>query len=988
MIKISTSAIGILLMSSFAFSKVDAHSTWSGYKTETTFYKQQDTSKKSKGIDTIGQMVKALAKFGRLRDTLHIKQIINVPNFSLQQVVKGNLAGVYVQERSGEAGSEQGMVIQGPSGLVFNKKDVYAIQPTVYINGVPLTGDHPFAFDIQKYDYNRIGPATNLLSQIDMDNVESIKVIKDPVELARLGPNAANGAIYVTTKNARSGSREISLNSYVGFAGSPQAYTINGAYLNNFRKPFYQQYAKPVDYARYASYLRDSTNLDYFGPSNWTDLYYSDPAIYTANLGITGGSERANFRFYGGATKNAGSEDHTRINRYNMAIGVNMAPFKWLTLITNINAARLDRKRNTTLRDKLAETRYFVDLSSPLSPNAANYAGYLSEYEKSVDLNRTLTLNGNVTLAAKLKRFSISSNLIFDYNEGIRDLFLPSTLLAGSNYVSNYFGYSQRLLVQNAAAYHFDLAKEQSLTVEVGQSLQGDTYKYNYAQAYNGPNDFIKINVVNGNSAAGNYLNAFGNFYINRFLDKERSNLFSVWTSAAYSYKNILSLNAVLRRDGSSTGQPDSRWETTPAFSASWNIKNHLLADNSTFNSFRISASWGRMVRQFLDDRFAAGPQYRTEGAWKDEPSMANYGTVIGVMRPYTSGFVGYNIPLAIAERSSATLETSFLKDRLNVAVTVYNRNDKNAVINIPVAIESGYSSEFKSGLDLNNRGVELLLTAEALKANKGLNWLSSLNLAVNQNKVKALPGGLKELVYNENKLEVGKSSGAYWLFDNKGIYNSSAEVPVNPATGQKMTFNGFELKAGDPKWVDYNNDYNIDQNDKILMGSRLPKLTGGWANTFSYRNFELNFNLIFAVGQKALNQYDAVRYDFINSESANEIVSAKEISSWQTFSREKSYPLYNPWSDVVPYREDQNLFLEDASYLKLRSVTLGYNFSKIFKKMKTLRRAYLYATAMNLFTVTKFSGVDPELVNYNGIYDGANLSIPKTFVLGFKLGL
>ena len=989
MVKISTSIIYVLFLSVFGISMSLPCTTKASALGNTYFFQQQDTTKKASKTDTIGEMMKSLLKFNKLRDTIDVAKSKNIPNISLQQIVKGNLAGVYVQETSGEPGTEQSMIVQGPSALLFSKKDMYALQPAVYLNGVPLAQDHPFAYDVQKYDYTRIGPANNLLSQINIDNISSIVVIKDPYELAKLGPNAANGAIYITTKRARSGSREISFNSYYGYATQPGVAPTNGAYENNFRKPFYQKYASTANYNSYASYLRDSTNLDYFGPSNWDEQYYQTSPNYNANLGITGGSERANFRFYGAATQDAGGADDTKFGRYNLSVGINMAPFKWLTISSAINAIRLDRHRNRSLRDRFAETQYIPDTSNPLSPNADSYGAYLNIVDGTTDLNRTTGINGNLVLNAKLNRLTLTTSLLGDYTEGIRDVFLPSTLLAGISYVSNYFGYNQRLIIDNHASYQFDLGTaNHQLKVDVGQSFQSDTYKYNYARGYNGPNDFIKIIQVNGNPSSGDYLNAYGDFYVFRFLDKERSSLFSVYASGEYKYKNILSFDAILRRDGSSNGQPDSRWLFAPSFSANWSLKNQFLTNNNFINALDLSAAWGRTVRPFVDDRFAAGPQYTTVNGWIDEPTLPGYGTFIGVARPYSTGYVGYDIPLPVSDRTNITLSATVLKGRLSGAVSVYNRDDKRQVINLPVPQELGYFTEYKSGLTINNRGAELLINGTPVQNKNGFSWSTGINLNYNKNKIGALPNGINELIYQNNKLRVGASSSAYWLYTNNGIYNTDAEVPTNPTTGQKMTFNGITLKAGDPRWVDYNNDYRIDINDKVIAGDRLPKVIGGWNNTFSYKKIDINFNVFFALGQKAINQYDAARYDFINRESANNINSVREITSWQSFKDAKTYPIYNPFSSVVPYREDQDLFLENASYAKLRSVTVGYDFSGPLKKQSAIKRAYLYVTGTNLLTLTNFSGVDPELVNYNGMYDGANITIPKTFVLGFKLDL
>jgi TonB-linked SusC/RagA family outer membrane protein len=996
MVKIYTSVCIALFLSVFGSQSLCAHEAWLKTANGSYFVFQQDTTKAKKDssaysikTDTIGQMIRALQKFKTVRDTINIRSSTPVPNLSLQQIIKGNLAGVYVQEPNGEPGTEQSIIVQGASGQLFTKKDIYALQPAIYLNGVPLVADNPFAFDVQKYDFNRIGPATNLLSQISIDNIQSISVIKDPFELAKLGPNAANGAIYITTKNARAGLRDISLNSYFGFVTPPSVNTVNGVYENNFRKPFYQKYATAENYAGYASYLRDSTNTAYYGPSNWNDIYYNTTPTYSANLGITGGGDRANFRFYGSGTKNAGNADATNINRYNLFFGINMAPFTWLTVSSNVNAARLDRSRNRSLRDRFAETRYIPDLTSPLSPNAAIYQSFLEENDKSVDNNRTNTLNGNLSLTAKISKITLSSSLIFDYNEGVRDYFTPSTLMDGVSYVSNYFGYSQRLMINNTASYKYEINKKNTVNFEIGQSFQGDTHKYNYARAYNGPNDYVKLNLVDGNSGDDDYLNtlAAGGFYVFRYIDKERNNLMSFYGAAKYSYKNLLDVNALLRRDGSSNGQPDSRWVTTPAFNATFNLKEQFLKSNTFFNSLHLSAGWGRNIRIFLDDRYAAGPQYRSENGWFEEPTIPGYGGKLGINRPYDSGFIGYGIKLPYADRINITLDGSILNNRINAAITAYNRDNKNQVIGVPVPFETGYSLNYQSGMDINNKGLELMLNALIIPNAKGLSWNSTVNFNYNKNKLSALPNGLTELISGNDKLVVGKPVGSFWLYSNNGIYNTNAEVPAG------RTFNGIPLKAGDPNWADYNGDNRIDNKDKVLTGDRLPKFVGGWNNTLAYKNFDLNFNFIFALGQKAINQYEATRYGFINREAGNDINSVKEVSSWQIFDNEKTYPIYNPWSDVDAYRTDQDLFLEDASYLKLRSVTLGYDFGKtsLFKKSGSapaVRRAYLYATAMNLFTITKFSGVDPELVNYNGYYDGANLTIPRTFVLGFKLDL
>lgn len=168
MIKVSTSILYVLLLSLVGVVSSSAISLGASV----TNFALQDTSKKASVADTIGNMIKALKKYKTAKDTANIAMLRQSPNVSLQQFVKGGLAGVYVQESNGEPGTEQGLIIRGVSGTMFSKKDLATIQPAVYLNGVPLTQDNSFAYDVQQYDYNRIGPATNLLSQINIDDID------------------------------------------------------------------------------------------------------------------------------------------------------------------------------------------------------------------------------------------------------------------------------------------------------------------------------------------------------------------------------------------------------------------------------------------------------------------------------------------------------------------------------------------------------------------------------------------------------------------------------------------------------------------------------------------------------------------------------------------------------------------------------------------------------------------------------------------------
>ncbi|WP_169304426.1 SusC/RagA family TonB-linked outer membrane protein [Pedobacter frigoris] len=957
----------------------------------------QDTSANvfSKDTGTVDSSKVRLRRFVSKKnvDSLNVREISKSPFVSLQQVLKGNTAGVYVQETTGEPGNvEQSMLIRGLSMPLLSRKDIYQAQPAVYINGIPLIQDNPFMFDVQKYDYTPIGTATNLLSTLDMDNIKSINIVKGGAASAIYGPRAANGAILITTKNAEQGLSQISVNSYYGMVQKDGVTTANGQDENDFRMPFYQKFASPTDLDNFPAYLRDATNENYYGPSNWTDLYYKTSPVRAINGSITGGTNRSNFRFFGGNTSNAGNADGTKLDKYVASFFINMLPLEWLTVSSMINATRLERDRNRSFRDRFSEMQYVPDLTSPIAPNKLIYGNLLNDYDsKSIDKNKNNSIQGYFSVNAKTKNLEFMSRVGFDYNEGLRDVFFPSTMLDGNNYISNYFGYNQRFVFDNVLSYKYKVTEKHKLNLEAGYSVQADVNRYNYAYGYKGSSDYIKINVVNGSTGASDYLLP-KDFIVYRFTDRQKANLNSLYGKIEYTYNDDLTLTAVGRTDGSSNMQPSARWFFSPIVSAEYDLKKFLPADKSTISKLALTASWSRIGNLILNDRFAAGPQYTVDLGWSSNPAFYSYGGFGTLSRPYTAGWVGYDIPWAYVQETNFGVNADFLNNRLSARVELYSKNNNRMLLAMPVNSESGYTSAYQSGMDVNNSGVELMLQANILSGGKDqLSWSSGFNASYNRNKLKALPGGLSEILIGTQKLVVGEAVDKFWVLQTQGVFNSDVDVPVNPANYQIFNYKGLAFHGGDPRWKDLNGDYTINEQDKVALGNYMPKVTGNFSNTFSYNNLSLDFNLYFALGRNILNQAVANRFDFINRRGQNDISSIDEITFWQKDFDASKYPVYNPWSAVQAYRSDQDIFIENGSFLKLRSLSLSYDFGGLNFLNKTKgkqNRFLLYVTATNLFTITPYTGGDPEVVGYTGIDSGYGLSIPKTYTLGFKVDL
>ncbi|MDH5828169.1 SusC/RagA family TonB-linked outer membrane protein [Sphingobacterium faecium] len=950
---------------------------------------QQDTSEISE-VDQqlLRGRLKSLLQKKPVKDSLNFKQVESLPLVSISEVLKGQISGLYVQESSGEPGSYKNMVIRGLGSPLLDTKDAINVQPAVYINGVPIARENNFTYSIQQYQFNRLGPATDNFAGIDIAMIESIQVIKDPVELSKLGPLAANGAIWILTKPGKEGAREISFDAYVGLATKPNVTPVNAQYENMFRSSFYNKYGTATDRLNYPGYLSDSTNVNYYGPANWNEEYYQTAPIYGGNLGIRGGGDRANFAFMGGYTKNASAADKTNFERYNALFNVNMAPFKWFNFGTTVNASRSLRDRNRSLRDRFGEASYVPDLSVPISPNKDMYGKYLDVYKQALDNNSVNMLNLLVNLDLYLlPNLKLNTNLGVDYSEGTRQAFFPGSLMETNNYMSSYFGFNERLTFNSSLDYNFSIQDQHKFNFVLGSNYTQDLYRYHYARAYDGPNDFIKVNVVDGDPNAAGYLRPVGGLYVNRWTNREDFRLHSLLLSGNYSWNNRLDVSAVLRYDGSSTMQPDARWLMTPAFSAKYNLINE--DENATMDNLSIKGSWARIGKPIFTSKYAVGPNYTADLNWGSEKSLVSYNGFAVASRPYSEGWVGYDIKWPYTDHADITLDGSFLDKKADFTVSLYQKKDINQLINMPIPAEYGYSGQIINGMTVQNRGVDLNLHGRILTNPNGLQWDAALNLNYNQNKLTALPNGKQKLKVGNRLLKVGEAVDQFWLYENKGIYNTEDEIPVT--NGNKLQFDGVDFAAGDPIWKDQNGDFKIDEKDRVLKGNAMPKLVGGFNNNFNYKGFELNMQWYFALGHKALNQRASTKYDFINTENTNSLDGIREVFHWQQDVDVTKYPIYNPWSPIVAYRIDQDLFLENASFLKLRALTVGYDLASLHatkEKMKTVRRAFVYVSGTNLLTITKFSGKDPELIDFNGYYTGYGLPMSPIVSLGIKLDL
>lgn len=936
----------------------------------------------SENIDSVGTSIKKKFSFNegpRLainrsigsavrNDTVDIKKLQRSQFLSIQQLLKGNVTGVYVQENNGEPGTIQSMLVRGLSSPVFSNKDVSGVQPTVYLNGIPLMQENSYIYDIKQFDINPIGAAANTLAGLDISSIESVEIIKDPLQLAKLGPLASNGAIWITTKDGYYGGKNVSIGVSAGMVFAPSSVNMtNGSYEKAFRQRFYDVYSLT---SKQPDYLTDTRDIRYFGKPDWANDYYQSSPLYNVNASIGGGSKTANYVFTLATTKDAGVADNTSYTKYNIGFALNMIPLEGLNVSTIINAAKIDRARNRNFRDRFAETEYMVDFSTPLAPADNSYNTFLASNDLTKDDNYNNLLNGLLSLNYSKKRFSAMACIKIDYTTNVRRAFWPMSLLESVNFVSNYSGYNQRIIGETSASYWLPLAAAHKLSVQWNGSITSDLYHYNYTRAYDGDDDMKPTTST-------------GNFKQYRYVDRLENRLVSTSIVLDYKYKNLLNLGILARYDGHSAIQSDSRWMFTPAASAEWNLKNQFFAGSTVLSGLSLRASYARISKPIQSDRYELGPQYLASSiTWSGEPMLSSANGYATITRPYASGWVGYDLKLPYSDKMELALKGSFFDNRIIAEISMYKNYEKDLLTYLPVSQEMGYEYKLASGMDISNQGLELSLSASILR-NTPLKWDLSFNASYNKNKLEKLPESQTATVIGDHKLQVGQAVDAFWVYQNKGIYTNDSDVPVK--NGKLLNINGIPFKAGDPVWTDVDGNNQINSDDRVLTGHAIPPYTGGLTNQFTYKRFDFGFNLFFALGHSALNLRDQQRYDFATLDNIQSLQSIKEIFFWQNTNQRDDYPIYNPQSSVHPYRAEQDLFLEKLSYLKLRNITVGYTLPLKKKGNHVPESLYFYLTGSNLLSFSNFSGGDPELVNFNGTYDGYSIPIPRSVSLGLR---
>lgn len=871
------------------------------------------------------------------------------------QLLSGRVAGVTTSTGSGNLGSGERMVIRGSSSLSAGNEPLYVI------DGIPITNTNANLVDF--------GEDMSSLATLNISDIESIEVLKDAASAAIYGSRANNGVIVITTKSGKEGKSEVHLNFNTGVTRFANVGKIkmadSGLYVRDFNEGvdnYNRQYGyKPGD-SGFKKHIQNPFGT--LPDTDWMDLILQTGTFYNGDVSFSGGNVKT--RYYVGANYNhqTGVIRTNKMEKMNFKVKISHEFTPWLEVGANVSGNYIKNHQipgansGTTIIGRSIQQRPF---DRPYKPNGDYYVGGTDELvfhnpmqilDEETAYIENMRYLGNFYATFKYKdKFAFKSSVntditqIYDYtyyNEN-------HPYGKGVGRIVDYNRTIKNILVENFATYN-DKFGDFSLSAMLGHSFQKVTTRSAKLDGSGFPSP--SFDVVGVASSLDAYSGSLSNYAMESYFGR-----------ATFSYKDRYVLTATLRTDGSSKFARDNRWGWFPSVSLGWNIsKENFMKDSDTELKFRVS--YGKTGNQEGIGSYAY--QALMSGGY-------NYGNGSGIA---VSTFGNRDLTWEKADQFDAGFDITLFKGRVNIMADAYYKKTKDLLYSTPIHSTTGVTSIISNIGSMRNIGAELTINTHF---NFGpLSWLSQFNIATNRNKLTELLGDDKPISIGANRaLQVGKEVGAFYLFIMDGIYQYDGEVPVEQyAQG---------IRAGDVKWRDVDDNNLINDNDRQVIGSSNPYFSGGWNNTFRYKGVSLDVFFTYMYGNDV---YAAWKINTSKLGHKNGVLAEEARNRWTGPGSTDLHP--RSVSGDTNNTRNSDRWLEDGSFLRLRSLTLSYTFPEKISRRLAMKSLRVYFQGDNLWLATRYSGWDPEVSNnldprFMGV-DNFSVPQPRMFCFGLNV--
>lgn len=914
--------------------------------------------------------------------------------------------GVNIQAASGQPGDGFKISIRG-AGTNGNTAPLYII------DGVAG-------------DINNLNPA----------DIERIDVLKDAASCAIYGSAAANGVILVTTKQGKLGKIQVSYDANVGWA-------------NVYRMPKMltaKQYMEVMDQVRFnsgesgydwKSIMGEDLYNSYMDGSNegtnWVEAIRNKNAVTTSHsLNVTGGSDRSTFSMgagyqyqdgvFGKVVKSDYRRFTFRINSEHV-IYRNEKGMDVVKIGENIYyqhkqnqgiqiGGQYSNELSNMLRANPAIPMYNADGSYTKAEDLKNWVDNYNSYSvnpvykmlnqqsgHNKSINQNLHATGYLEIQP-IKNLVYRGQLNYNQNTWTWRTFLPifdanrtnADYFRTEDKATNQIGTSWGWSTTNTLSYKFDLQKKHNFDILVGTE---------YGESR--PDFGFSLNATSSNSVFGDMTHAYMTYMKNNNAaavtgtpcDDSRS--MSYFGRINYNFDEKYMLSAIMRADGNSKFAPGKRWGYFPSVSAGWVISNEkFMAKTVSWLDFlKLRAGWGQNGNAQTINNF------QWQGAFAFDTS--SYYTFNGNPDQYVSGAAPSRLPnedltWETSEQLNIGLDARFLSGRLGFTLDWYNKKTKDLLVAVPVDPTTGFSTQMKNAGTVENKGIELSLSWND-KIGKDFQYNVGWNMAYNHNEVTEVKsnqtynnGGNDLLAQNTGymaRFEEGHPIGYFWGYKTEGVMQNEADVQAyldkNCKGNAANSKQGTGIKPGDLKFVDVNGDGVVNDDDKTELGDPHPDVTMGITLGASYKGFDLSVTGFGAFGQQVARSFRK----FTDGEYEN--FTTEVYDYWHGEGTSNKYPLLAHMNAGPNWQTISDIYIEDASYFRLQNLTVGYDFTKIWKN-SPFQQLRLYFAAQNLFTITGYKGMDPENGTAIGSdswvtgVDVGNYPQPRTYMVGVNV--
>ncbi|MEP6710895.1 MAG: TonB-dependent receptor [Ferruginibacter sp.] len=918
-----------------------------GYKTqEVTVSGQTSLTIKleayNKDLDevvVVGYQTRSRADLSGAVSVVNVGGISKLPVLSVDQALQGKVAGVRITQSTGQPGDGVVVRIRGVGTINDNN-------PLFIVDGVP-TKD-----------------GINFLSQND---IESIVVLKDASSAAIYGSRAANGVVLITTKGGKRGKAQFNYSGYGGFQshGTLPKMANTAEYVELYNEAADNDNAGVTNPALIRPKIPATINV---ANTDWLKAIFQNGQIQSHQLSVRGGSDKTLYYISGNYFKQDGIILNSFYERYSLLSKLNIDLTDKLSIANNINISY--SKKNTigssgdgyggnggsVVRYALFRTPAIpVYDSAGVYSDLPAYPGFFGDGYNPVALaNKTDNKEIQYRIFTNLyAEYKIIRNLKFKSDIGL-DAIMNNDKRFDENYGTNLrINNPSRLTVSTSTninlIWNNTLSYNRVFNSVHNVSLLAGTEAISNKNNLHGGTDRDFANQTSAFRYIGNGNGLIGS--TTSFESQNESALFSLFGNANYSYRNLYLFSANVRRDGSSRFGPENQYGTFFSGSVGWNAHNETWVKDHlpVISKLKIRGSYGQLGNQEIPDYgFVSIIGNLYNYPFGQTPS-SNPGSTIATLG-------NSKVKWESSTQADAGIDIGIWKDKLNLTVDYYVKTTSDMLIPIPLPLIGGSSKPpYLNAGKVENKGLEVDLNYKnndhLLKYDIGLNFSALSNKVVSLSNGQPIPGGRIDNNYNATLTTVGHPIGSFYLYEAEGIFQNTAEVFGH-------AYQGKNIQPGDVKFKDQNGDGVIDENDRTFLGSAIPKYTYGATGNLEYMNFDLS---VFFQGQYGNKIYSQVNMDIEGFYRAFNVTQRVYDQRWHGEGTSNTMPRVT-FKGASNNKYPSSRFLENGSYVRLKNVQLGYTFPVKVVSMLHLKSIRLYATGQNLWTLTKFTGLDPEM--------------------------